>query len=289
MFVTKEILEKHNACATGIRVFDRFYPNGVEIMELLDNKHINAEILHWGFENLNVDAAEVDKYYQRLGIVDSTEVVRSERISGSHFVWASKDITSSKFCQNCNSVNHSTQITDSSNISESDGIYRCDDVKFSKCIIDSKCVDKSYVISDSTEVRGSYGVANSRNMIDSTFTYRSSLCEDVHYSSFMTNCHRCLFCTGLKDAHYHIFNEQVSPELFDQIYEAFAQKTEDESIYLMADNIESKTYYVSKKIMDFRQYFSLITTHFDEWVKGVPGFDPFIMYQITFNKKWLEV
>ena len=57
----------------------------------------------------------------------------------------------------------------------------------------------------------------------------------------------------------------------------------------MKDNFESKTYYVSKKIMDFRQYFSLITPHFDEWVKGVLGCDPFIMYQITFNKKWLEV
>ena len=289
MFVTKDILEKHKACTAGIRVFDRFYPNGVEIMELLDNKHINAEILHWGFENLNVDAAEIDKYYQRLGIVDSTEVVRSERVSDSHFVWDSKDITSSKFCQNCNFVNRSTRITDSSNISNSEGIYCCDDIKFSKCIIYSKCIDTSYIISDSTEVRGSYGIANSRNMIDSTFTYRSSLCEDVHYSSFMTNCHKCLFCTDLKDAHYHVFNEQVIPEVFEQIYKAFEAKSDNESICLMKDNFESKTYYVSKKIMDFREYFSLISPSFDEWIKGVFNFDPFIMYQITFNKKWLEV
>ena len=56
MFITNEILERYNACESGKKIFNRLYPNGVEIIDLLDNRHIPDEILHWGAEYLPVSA-----------------------------------------------------------------------------------------------------------------------------------------------------------------------------------------------------------------------------------------
>ena len=51
MFLTVDVLKKHNACKQGTEWFEHFFPNGGTVMEVINHRMVTPEILHWGFEN----------------------------------------------------------------------------------------------------------------------------------------------------------------------------------------------------------------------------------------------
>ena len=291
MFLTVEDLKKHKACETGIKLFNKLYPNGIEIIKLLDNTHIPIEVLHWGYEHLNVSEEEIKKYYLRCGIINSKEIIHSERISNSNFVFHSKDIEDCAFVSNCNTAADSRQITFCSNVIRSKFCYESESLTDVLGVVSSKDIHNSINIIDSTLIRNCEDVSNSRNLTNCSFIYRSTLSEECHFSSFLTGCFNCLFCTDLKAEQYCLFNKSISKDNYNKIYEEFKIKIENEVFNLIKDNsnIKSTTYYIAKKENNYKEYFSLISDNFNEWVKSLPNFDPFIMYQITFDEKWLEV
>ena len=89
MFLTDEILEKYNACGIGRKLFNKLYPNGVEIMDLLDNKHIPKEMLWWGETWLPVSDEELNKLYKVLEIEDSFKVSFGKKIKKSLKIYKS--------------------------------------------------------------------------------------------------------------------------------------------------------------------------------------------------------
>ena len=54
MFIAPEMLRAHGACDQGIRYIERFYPYGAEAIDIIRDRHISKEFLHWGRENLNL-------------------------------------------------------------------------------------------------------------------------------------------------------------------------------------------------------------------------------------------
>lgn len=290
MFVTLEDLKSRNACATGIKLFERLYPEGVEIMKLLDNKHIPIEILHWGYQHLDVNAEEIEKYYQRCGITESKEVLVSERIHNSCFINQSKDVTDSKFINDSVDITDCVQVSYSSFIKRSRHIYNCETVEDTHGATESKEIYKCGNVIDSSNIRDSWGVANCRNLTNSQFIYRSTLSEDCHFSSFLTGCYKCIFCSGLNGKQFYLFNKPISQKEWEKIFNnEFSVRINEEAFFLLKDNSKLNSYYVAKKETSFRNYFSLISENFNKWVKSLPNFDPFVMYQITFDEKWLEV
>ena len=62
MFLTIDVLRRLNACEQGIKYVERFYPNGVELVDIINDRHINKDFLHWGREYLTVNATEMEAY-----------------------------------------------------------------------------------------------------------------------------------------------------------------------------------------------------------------------------------
>lgn len=279
MFVTLDDLKSRNACATGIKLFERLYPEGVEIMDLLDNKHIPLEILHWGYQHLDVDDKEIEKYYQRCGITESKQILESERVHKSCFVNQSKDVTDSNFITHSLDIADSVQVSYSSNVKGSRHIYNCETIEGTHGAADSKEIYKCGNVIDSSNIRDSWAVANCRNVTESQFIYRSTLSEDCHFSSFLTGCHKCMFCSGLKGEQFHLFNKPISQEEWEKIfYDEFSVRINEEAFFLLKDNSKLNSYYNARKETSFKNYFSLISDGFNEWVKSLPNFDPFVMY-----------
>ena len=54
MFIAPEMLRAHGACDQGIRYIERFYPYGAEAIDIIRDRHISKEFLHWGRENFNL-------------------------------------------------------------------------------------------------------------------------------------------------------------------------------------------------------------------------------------------
>jgi hypothetical protein len=62
MLITVDLLKKYKACDNGIKYIDRFYPNGVEMIDVIRDRHIPKEMLHWGREFLAHSEEELVAY-----------------------------------------------------------------------------------------------------------------------------------------------------------------------------------------------------------------------------------
>lgn len=90
MFITVELLKKYKACDNGIKYIDRFYPNGVEMIDVIRDRHIPKEMLHWGREFLTHSEEELVAYMQACNIVNTEGYWYSQDVRDSKYVIKSK-------------------------------------------------------------------------------------------------------------------------------------------------------------------------------------------------------
>ena len=284
MFITNEILERYNACESGKKIFNRLYPNGVEIIDLLDNRHIPDEILHWGAEYLPVSAEELEKYYERVNVVDSTNCSMSSKITKSNNIFKSINISNSNFIKLSQNVIDSENISSSQSIKTSKYVNNSISVEYSELIVNSKNITKSINIANSSDLDYCFNISNGKNLLNCDTMYNSSLCEYSGFSSFLIGCHKVLFCSQLNQSSFMLFNKPISEPLFYEIWEQY--KTITKNVEIIEDN--SNIFYGGAPIIRFDTMFKKLGEDFKNWVKILPNYDNFIMYQITLNPIWLN-
>ena len=283
MFITNEILERYNACESGKKIFNRLYPNGVEIIDLLDNRHIPDEILHWGAEYLPVSAEELKKYYERVNVVDSTNCSMSSKITKSNNIFKSINISNSNFIKLSQNVIDSENISSSQSIKTSKYVNNSISVEYSELIVNSKNITKSVNIANSSDLDYCFNISNGKNLLNCDTMYNSSLCEYSGFSSFLIGCHKVLFCSQLNQSSFMLFNKPISEALFYEIWEQY--KTITKNVEIIEDN--SNIFYGGAPIVRFDTMFKKLGEDFKNWVKTLPNYDNFVIYQITLCEEWL--
>ena len=251
MFITNEILERYNACESGKKIFNRLYPNGVEIIDLLDNRHIPDEILHWGAEYLPVSAEELEKYYERVNVVDSTNCSMSSKITKSNNIFKSINISNSNFIKLSQNVIDSENISSSQSIKTSKYVNNSISVEYSELVVNSKNITKSVNIANSSDLDYCFNISNGKNLLNCDTMYNSSLCEYSGFSSFLIGCHKVLFCSQLNQSSFMLFNKPISESLFYEIWEQY--KTITKNVEIIEDN--SNIFYGGAPIVRFDTMF----------------------------------
>ena len=71
MFITADLLRKYGACEQGIKYIERFYPNGAEMIDVIRDRHISKDFLHWGREYLTHTPEELAAYFTACDIINS--------------------------------------------------------------------------------------------------------------------------------------------------------------------------------------------------------------------------
>lgn len=283
MLITGEVLRKHGACQAGIQTIERLYPNGATVTELLMDKRIPKEMLHWGRKQLTYTEEDLGLYCKICNIVntegywysqdvsDSKYIIKSKNVIGSHNVFESFDVTTSMDIVNSDQVLDSKQIFYSSMIDQGEKVFK------------GRNVTESFNICNSTMV------ARSRSIIDSfNIFYSSELvhCEDASNSYFCKDCKdikNCMFCDGLEGAEYHIFNKPVDENHF-KLFEKQYLKMMTEPLEFVRDwpsDFLSPTYFLPTRKFD--DWYSQIPDRFWKWVRTIPGFDSLFLYNITMN------
>ena len=224
VFITVELLRKYNACEEGIRYIERFYPNGAEIIDIIRDKHIPKEILHWGRRHLTVSLEELAAYCVACEIEDSENYWYSVKVKNSQYVVKSKNVLDSR------SVFESSDIVNCIDVVGTDDAENSSQIFYSSMVSDSQKTYKGTNITSSTNVCNSMLIARSENVIDSNTVFDSSeiikskMVSSSHFCQDCTNIDHCMFCEGLSDAKYFIFNQPVDPnnyELFEKQYKKY--------------------------------------------------------------------
>ena len=287
MFITQEVLEKYEACEFGRKLIARLYPDGVEIMELLDNKRIPMEVFHWGKKMLPTTLEEIEKYWEVCRVTDSDFIYSSTDIARSTWVEESRNITSSHGITHSNKVTNSSLIIGSDRVTDSRRVSGSKDVTCSKNVYGSEKILNSDQISVSREIENSNGVASSVQVRDSFNVYNS---QQINNSAFISNSQfldNCCFCCDASYGKNLLFNQPADEALIREIYDKISMDYHGEIMQPVFIDGEHFVTRVTHNI-NFGTFYSEISKEFWNWVKTLPNYDPMLMYRMTYLPIWLE-
>lgn len=281
MFITTEVLTRHKACPQGIKYVERFYPNGAEMADIIRDKHISKEFLHWGREHLTHSPEELEIYAQACNVVNTDGYWYSQDVRDSKYVIKSKQVAASVGVFNSNDIVNSSDIVDSESILDSKQVFG------SSMVDDSEKVYKGQNVTRSVNICNSTMVADSKNVIDSCGIFDSSeiiRCLNVSDSHFCQDCKEikyCMFCNELEEAEYCLFNKPVEKkhyELFEKQYLKYLTERLDFVREWPEDLLATISVTPTRK---FDDWYHPISPRFWKWARTLPNFDPMFLYNIT--------
>lgn len=283
MFLTAEDLRKKRACGEGLEEFEKLYPNGVDTWEALNDPKTSASIIHWGYLYTDPPEEEKIRYCERFEIVNCENFCYSKRIENCN------SIVHSQKCKNSSYIKKGVRVEDSSYVVDSQKIQKSEKIFNSKEVVNSVRVGFSTDVFESQDVFKGIKVYRSRGVIESgditncIAVRKSSKLADSLYCALCENSANLLFCSEQKAQDYLLFNKPISEEDFDAI--------RDKILSFGAESV-----YPTFSFGDFPDYkdtgFDHFTIHFSEeleaFIKTLPNYDPFILFKITHNLKYLK-
>ena len=284
MFVTAEILKAKGACGAGVKYIERFYPNGAELVEIINDRHIPKEFLHWGRQYLTVTEDELKTYCTACKIVNSEGYWYSQDVRDSKYVVQSKNIKSSSFVYNSTDVETSMDVFAGEEVQDSSQIFNSEWVSSSHKIYLSKNIEDSNNICDSSLVNHSLNVLSSTDVLKSREIIKS---KNITSSMSVANCidlKDCLFCFGISNNQFCIFNKPIDEERFEIYKNQYNKLMLNQELPFIKDwPKEMARGYSPTLDLNMSHYYKELSGKFWKWVKTLPNFDEQVLYSITMN------
>ena len=281
MLITAELLRKYNACEQGIKYIERFYPDGAEMIDIIRDRHINKEFLHWGKEHLTTNEEEQLAYCIACDIVNSEGYWYSIKVHDSQYIVKSKEVKNSKGVFESSEVDSGFDIVNSDNVTNSKQIFYSSMIENCQKIYKGINIVESINVCNSTMVARCKNIINSANVFDSSEIIKCNTVTNSHFCQNCVNIEHCLFCDGLENAEYYIFNKPVDKNR----YEMFEKQYQKYLIELLGfirewpENLSVSTFNSPTKKFD--DWYYPIPQKFWKWVRTLPGFDSMLVYNIT--------
>ena len=99
-------------------------------------------------------------------------------------------------------------------------------------IYDKYCLDFSYIYN----CEQCYEMIKCNRCYDCQYLINCDDCSYVYYSQECKNCKNCIGCYGLNNASYKVYNEQVSPEVFEEMKAGMMHKAQERTIIAIKAN-----------------------------------------------------
>ena len=283
MFLTHKILEQYKPCKKGMEWFDKTYPDGAELMTIMQYPdQIPEEMLYWAHNQFSLTEEEEKRYQEICNITDSQFIVKSKNISHSKYAINSSDVSDSQFVFSSKKVKSSVIVNHSHQVNNSSKVFD------SKMVYDSNEVYKSSTVRGSNNIVHSDYIINSQDIIQSTMTNNARYligCRNVTNSAFcleVKDSDHCLFCSKLVHGSYFIFNHQVPKDQWESIYAMFTDMETaplDMLTFSEPDSLEPACFFSRNSIRQFKPVF---TNEVIEWIKSLPYYDEKIVYQLSY-------
>lgn len=282
MYITLDILQKRGACQEYLDFFAKRFPDGVEMLEMIEHGHLPYHGLHWGYKWLDPSPEEVAAYWKRVKVENSEGVDESDHVYNSQLVRFSSNITDSS------NIDHSEQITRSTNVVKSKYVEDSTDICDSEFVERSARILHSQNINDSSEVVDSVYIINGQGIFESN---NISGGHTIWKSNNLTNCGFCfncnnisnaLFCMNQENGEYLLFNKPIDKARFDMINKQFRRYAS------VASQMTDRWKQSPVKIYDYRKHTKNMPDAFWAWVKTLPGYNSDILYSLTFIPHFLQ-
>ena len=249
---------------------------------------------------VGMEPLEVEKFEEVFEITDSHIILSSFCIDSSSRVQDSENVSKSKCVAFSRDIKNSERVYASSNIENSQYISASFNVLDSTEVKDSLKIQYSQNVFNSDEISNCYGVYSCKEVEGSLGIFNVSTGKEIYFSTDLENCSYCLFCSGLKNKKFFLFNQEIDSKDWFVIKELLLNEwsEEDESFYKIVsfedDNNEWCGFrYLSKTDTNFsyvaqRDFFQGFSSKFLKYIRSMPYYNEWLLYQITLNPKILE-
>lgn len=249
---------------------------------------------------VGMEPLEVEKFEEVFEITNSHVILSSFYIDSSLRVRDSENISNSKCVAFSKDVKNSEKVYSSENVENSQYINVSLNILDSAEIHDSSKVRYSQNIFNSDEISNCYGVYSCEKIEDSLGIFNVSTGKEIYFSTDLENCSYCLFCSGLKDKSFCLFNQEIGLKDWFVIKELLLNEwsEEDKSLYKVVsfeddDNEWCGFRYLSKIDTSFsyvaqRDFFQGLSSKFLKYIRSMPYYNEWLLYQIALNPKILE-
>lgn len=249
---------------------------------------------------VGMEPLEVEKFEEVFEIVNSSIILRSFYIDSSSRVRDSENVSKSKYVAFSKDIKNSKRVYSSINVENSQYINASPNVLGSAEVDDSSKIQYSQNVFNSDEISNCYGVYFCRKVENSLGVFNISTGKEIYFSTDLENCSYCLFCSGLKDKSFCLFNQEIGLKDWFVIKELLLNEwsEEDKSLYKVVsfenDNNEWCGFrYLSKTNASFsyvaqRNFFQGLSSKFLKYICSMPYYNEWLLYQITMSPKILE-
>jgi NDP-sugar pyrophosphorylase family protein len=287
MFITLDILQKRGACQEYLDFFQKHFPDGVDMLYMIEHGHVPYHGLHWGYKWLDPNEEEAAAYWKKVHVENSEGVDESDHIFNSSIIVKSSQITDCQCVIDSKEITGSRHVRTSEFVDGSSFIQNSSFIDNSTRVLNSKNVSDSCEIVDSTYIMNSHGITDSTNIVEGHTIWRSSNLTNCGFCFNCSNLINALFCLNAVSGEYLLFNKPIDKTRFEMINKQFRRYASAYPI-MTRDWIENIHGASASKIMDYRKHTENIPNAFWSWVETLPGYDPMIIYSLTFNPHFLK-
>lgn len=242
---------------------------------------------------------EVEKFEEVFEIIDSHIILSSFCIDSSSRVRDSENVSNSKYIAFSKNIKNSERVYASSNVENGQYITVSFNVLDSAEVKDSSKIRHSQNVFNSGEVLDCYGVYSCKEVEGSLGIFNVSTGKGIYFSTNLENCSYCLFCSGLKNKKFCLFNQEIGSKDWFVIKELLLSEwsEEDKNLYKVISFEDNNNEWYGFKTFNYsailsyvaqRNFFQSLSSKFLKYIRSMPYYNDWLLYQITMNPKILE-
>lgn len=293
----KKLIERTNFPKEPMELIDAM--GWVQSHSSNEEKVLFSELFSDWRTYVGMEPLEVEKFEEVFEITDSHIILSSFCIDSSSRVRDSENVSNSKYIAFSKDVRNSERVYASSNIENSQYINTSFNILGSVEVKDSSKIRHSQNVFNSGEISNCYGVCSCEEIEDSLGIFNVSTGKEIYFSTDLENCSYCLFCSGLKNKKFCLFNQEIDSKDWFVIKELLLTEwsKEDRNFYKVIsfeDNdkewygFKSFNYSGSLSYVAQRDFFQGLSSKFLKYIRSMPYYNEWLLYQITLNPKILE-
>ena len=248
---------------------------------------------------VGMEPLEVEKFEEVFEITNSQVILSSFYIDSSSRVRDSENVFNSKYIAFSKDVRNSERVYASSSVENSQYVNASFSVLDSAEVKDSSKIQYSQNVFNSDEISNCYGVCSCEEIEDSLGIFNVSTGKEIYFSTDLENCSYCLFCSGLKNKKFCLFNQEIDSKDWFIIKELLLSEWSEENknlykVISFEDNdnewygFKSFNYSGSLSYVAQRDFFQGLSSKFLKYIRSMPYYNEWLLYQITLNPKILE-
>ena len=293
----KKLIERTNFPKESMELIDAM--GWVQSYSSNEEKVLFSELFSDWRTYVGMTPLEVEKFEEVFEITDSHIILSSFCIDSSSRVRDSENVSNSKYIAFSKNIKNSERVYASSNVENSHYISVSFNVLGSTEVKDSSKIQYSQNVFNSDEISNCYAVYSCKEVEDSLGIFNVSTGKEIYFSTNLENCSYCLFCSGLKDKKFYLFNQEIGSKDWFIIKELLLNKwsEEDKNLYKVISFEDDDKKWYGFKTFNYsatlsyvaqRDFFQSLSSKFLKYIRSMPYYNDWLLYQITMNPKILE-